>query len=183
MNKFKTLHVTFQSGPCAGKSTYTASIFSKLKQNKIHAEMIDEYAKSVVQEDLLPKLKNQIYLFSKQHKKQLMLDKKVEVVITDSALPLVLMYDKGKTKFLKELVMSEFNKFNNLNIFLKRDPSPDNYTEIGRAHNLQQAIEIDNQILDFLKQNEISYIEIESKQENIDVLFDIIKTKIHNDNN
>lgn len=179
MKKQKTLFVSFWAGPCTGKSTFTAELFARLKWNKIHAEVIDEYAKQMVWEELFPKLKNQIYIFAKQHKKQLMLDGKIEVAITDSALPLVLMYDKGKTKYLREIVLSEFNKFNNLNIFLKRNLDPENYTQVGRAHTFEEAKQIDQDILDFLNENEIEFIEVDAVQDNIEYLVTLIKEKLN----
>jgi len=170
----KTLHINLYAGPGTGKSTMAADIFSKLKYKNINAELITEYVKELVWEESFKKITNQIYLFAKQLKKHSTLENKVDVLITDSALPLGLIYDNGNTKYLKELILSEFNKFDNLNIFLKRTKK---YNPNGRMQTELEAIEKDKEILSFLEENNIEYITIEATNTAYIEILNIIKKR------
>lgn len=167
----KTLHINFWAGPGTGKSTIAAAIFANLKWLDKDCELISEYAKDMVWEESFKKLTNQIYIFSKQHKKHFVLDGKVDYVITDSAIPLTCIYDND-TKYLKELVLSEFNKFNNLNILLKRTKK---YNTNGRTQTFDEAISVDNKILNFMKNCHIPYYELDATPDCVQQIMDIIK--------
>lgn len=168
----KTLHINLYGGPGTGKSTIAAELFSKMKWNKLDSELISEYAKQIVWEESFTKLKNQIYLFAKQHKRHVILDGKVKYVITDSPLPLNTVYDNENTKYLKDLVFSEFNKFNNINIYLNRKKE---YNPNGRTQTYTEAIEKDIQILNLLKNNNVDYITIDADENAVNEIFNIIK--------
>lgn len=173
----KTLHVNLWAGPGSGKSTMASHIFAKLKWNKIDCELISEYAKQIVWEESLKKLDNQIYLFAKQHNKHYILENKVQVVITDSPLPLGCIYDNNNTKYLKNLIFSEFNKFENLNFYLNRCKT---YNPNGRTQTLEQAIEKDNEIKKYMFDNNIPHISIDATEESIITIVDLIKRKLNN---
>ena len=169
----KTLHINLFGGPGTGKSTIAAELFSKLKWNKMDSELISEYAKQIVWEESFSKLSNQIYLFAKQHKRHIILNGKVDYVVTDSPLIMGNVYDNNDTKFLHELIFSEFNKFNNLNIFLIRDKE---YNPNGRTQTFVEAIEKDNEIKKLLDENNVNYLTIIANENAVNVIFDIIKT-------
>lgn len=168
-----TKHIGFWAGPCVGKSTTAAYVFSQLKQQDYNCELISEYAKDIVWEESFNKLKNQIYVFGKQHQKHFVLNGKVDFVITDSPLPLTLIYDQNNTEYLKELVMSEFNKFDNINIFLERSKK---YNPVGRMQTYEEAVEKDKQILQFMEDNKIPYIKMSTID--LDLIIDEIKRQI-----
>ncbi len=171
----KTLHINLYAGPGSGKSTTAAAVFAKLKWNKIECELISEYAKQQVWQESFKTLDNQIYLFAKQHNKHVILENKVDVVITDSPLPMGCVYDNGRTKYLKEMTLNEYNKFNNLNIFLIRCKE---YNPNGRMQTEVEAIEKDEEIAQFLFDNNIPYISIPGEEESIDKIVDIIKKEL-----
>jgi hypothetical protein len=172
----KTIHINLWAGPGTGKSTMAAGIFAALKWNKIDCELISEYAKQIVWEESYTKLNNQIYLFGKQYSKHYNLEGKVKVVITDSPIPMGCVYDAGKTKYLKELVMSEFEKFENLNYFLirKKDYNPN-----GRMQTLEEAIEKDHEIRKFMIDHNINCQEIDAVEESISLIVEDIKIKLN----
>jgi hypothetical protein len=171
----KTIHVNLWAGPGTGKSTMAAGIFAALKWNKIDCELISEYAKQIVWEESYTKLNNQIYLFGKQYSKHYNLEGKVKVVITDSPIPMGCVYDGGKTKYLKELVLSEFEKFDNLNYFLLRRKD---YNPNGRMQTLEEAIEKDREIRLFMEEHDISCSEIEAVEEGVQYIVEDIKRKL-----
>jgi len=171
-----TLTVNLFGGPGAAKSTTAAQIFAELKWSKIKCELITEYVKSLVFEQNFYKMKDQLYIFAKQHRKHVILNGKVDVVITDSPLPLGVYYDKNNTEYLKEIVMSHFNKFNNINILLKRNSD---YDTTGRQQTLEEAILVDIEVEQLLIDNNIPYITIPASKENIPQLIELIKTELN----
>lgn len=169
-----TLHINLFAGPGTGKSTTAAGLFAALKWANKDCELISEYAKDVVWEESFTKLENQIYIFSKQHKKHFTLNGKVDYIVTDSPIPLTCIYDRNETKYLKELVLSEFNKFNNLNILLKRTKD---YNPNGRTQTFEEAIEIDTKIINFMDNNNIPYFIVEATPNCITEIIDLINKK------
>jgi len=158
MSMKKTLVINLFGGPGVGKSTLCASVFAKLKIMGIDCEMATEYAKDMVWEESYKKLENQIYIFGKQHARVHRLLGKVDVVITDSPLLNSIVYDKTDNFALRKLVISEFWKLNTLNFYIGRKL---NYEENGRVQTLKQAIDVDNAYLKLIKENDITYFEIE----------------------
>ena len=163
----ETLHVNLWAGPGTGKSTIAAEIFGKLKWAKIDCELINEYAKELVWEESQNKLGNQIYVFGKQLHKHYIINGKVKVAITDSPLPLGCIYDEGKTKHLKDLVLSEFNKMNNMNIYLIRTKE---YNPNGRNQTYEEALVKDKEIEEFMNDNNIDYTVAFAKEDTAEIL-------------
>lgn len=179
--KRKTLFVNFYSGPGAGKSTLAAAIFAELKFSKISSEIISEYAKQLVWEESFPKMRNQIYVLGKQHNKQFSVNGKVDVAVTDSPFILSLIYDANDTIYLKEMAMGAFNKFWNLNIFLER---LNDYDPEGRTQKtVEEAIQKDVEIRQFLLDNNIPYVSILADKNNIPRIMELIKTELTNNGN
>lgn len=170
----KTLFVNLYGGPCAGKSVTAAGLFAELKWARVKTELISEYAKQLVFEESYPKLKNQIYILGKQHNKQFMLNGKVDIAVTDSPFILSLIYDEGRTKYLREMAMFEFNKFWNLNIFLEREADA-GYDPTGRTQKTQEeAVLRDDEIKKFLDDNGIEYTSVRATKDNLQVIMKLI---------
>ena len=75
--------------------------------------------------------------------------KHVDLIITDSPLLLGCIYDDDE--ILKQLIIREYNKYNNIDIFLHRNMQFE-YQSNGRMQSLPEAIEKDNQICELVKQ-------------------------------
>lgn len=155
--------VNILGGPGAGKSSMTASVFSFLKWNDINCEMALEYAKEVVWAKAENLLRNQLYVFGQQHNRIYHLLDKVDVIITDSPLLLSIIYDKTKNSHLRELVLSEFCKFNNINYLLNRKKK---FNPNGRLQNEEEAKDLDSQLRILLKGYAIPFKEIDGVPEN-----------------
>lgn len=173
----KTLVVNLIGGPSSGKSSMAAGLFSKLKWNKVRSELVTEYAKHAVWEESTFQLTNQIYLFGQQHHKQFILNGKVDVIITDSPIILGAIYDTANTPYLKELMLSEFNKFWNFNILLERKKE---YDKVGRMQTEQEAIQKDIECKKFLNDNNIEYITLPGEEASIEIIYNKI-LKLLND--
>lgn len=169
----ETLFINLFGGPGTGKSTLCASIFTELKMRHIDCEMALEYAKDVVWEESFQKLKNQIYIFGKQHSRINRLDGKVDVVITDSPLINSIIYDLSKNPYLKSLVLYEFSKLRSLNLYLNRITE---YNPNGRTQTLEGALEVDLNYKKLLDENDIPYREITVGVDSIEsIINDILK--------
>lgn len=163
------------AGPGSGKSTTCAGLFSKLKLAGINCEMVLEYAKEKVWENSLDVLEDQIYIFAKQLHRLNRLKDKVDVIITDSPLLLSLVYNKNSySRAFSELVYEQFEKFNNINYFIKRDES---FNPARRIENLEEAMEKDEEIYDLLYTNDIDY-KLINKKDAVDIIFNDIIAKL-----
>lgn len=170
MPKNKATIVNLYSGPGSGKSTTAAHIFYELKRRHVNVELTNEYAKWLVYEENYRKVKNQLYLFSKQHNQVFRLLDKVDYIIMDSPLILSAIYDAEQSDALKNIILHEHNKFRNINFFIERETD---YQQDGRYHKLEEAIEIDNKILNFLDTNGIPYIKV--KLNSVDKILEHLK--------
>lgn len=135
MNK-KSIVINLIGSPSAGKSTITSELFSKLKWMGIDSEIVSEYAKDLTWEKRAETLKNQRYIFGKQHHRLFRVNNQVDIIVTDCPLVLNLHYERvygGKSKVFEQLVKEEISKFDNINIFLNRtkpyNPNGRNQTE------------------------------------------------------
>ena len=82
--------------PGAGKSTGAAYIYSQLKMRGINVELVTEYAKDKVWEENTVVFKNQAYIFGKQFYRISRCEDKVDIIITDSPLPLSIIYNQNE---------------------------------------------------------------------------------------
>ena len=146
--------VNLIGGPGSGKSTIASGLFFELKKMGINAELALEFAKDKVWEESFRTLDDQIYIFAKQYHKLWRLNGKVNVIITDSPLPISLYYMKEKSEYFNKFVIEQYNKFNNLMFFIERGES---YQQEGRIQTLEESIEIDNELLRLMIDNNIKF--------------------------
>lgn len=169
----ETIVINLIGGSGSGKSTIASGIFYNLKKNNIDCEMALEFAKDKVWEESYRTLDDQIYVFGKQYHRLWKLLGKVDVIITDSPLILSAIYNKEQSDYFENFIIEQFKKFNNKVYFIERNPSQ--YQENGRMQNLEEAIEIDEKILDILKRNNISFMSIVNEKAVDFILSDIMK--------
>lgn len=147
-------------GPGVGKSTLAAELFTIFKKRGCNVEIATEYAKDLTYEERFNILKkDQLYVFAKQRKKIDILYKNTDIVICESPLLLSLVYakfddDQINHKF-NELVQVCTNKYHNLDVWIPRNPAW--YKNEGRIQTLQEAIDIDNKILEIIPDGYLTY--------------------------
>lgn len=166
--------VNLFAGPGSGKSTTCAGVFAKLKLVGVNCEMALEYAKDKVWEESNKVLDDQIYVFGKQLHRIFRLKDKVDVVITDSPILLSIIYDKTGNKYFSDLVLNQFNNFDNRNYFIERTTV---YNPKGRLQTEDEAKEIDKVLLDLLKDCNIEYDSV-GKNEAVDYIFNKIMKEL-----
>jgi hypothetical protein len=150
--------INLWSGPCAGKSTTAAGLFYEMKKRGIEVELVTEYAKDLVWENRHNILEDQIYVFAKQQRRIARLkDHHIDWVITDSPIPLGLCYTKPGLlgNNFASLVLEVFDRYQNHNFFLTRRVP---FNPVGRNQKTEQdALHLDEKILQLLNDHEISY--------------------------
>jgi adenylate kinase family enzyme len=145
-------------GPGAGKSTTAASIFYEMKKRQIAVELVTEYAKDMTWEKRHNVLSDQLYILAKQNRRIQRLMGQVDWVITDSPLPLGLIYQQADYfKSFEPFVMEVWNSYDNHNFLIGRDFD---YQPEGRNQNLQQAVQVDQDIHKLLVDQNISFSRI-----------------------
>jgi len=165
------------AGPGVGKSTTAAKVFAELKMRGVNCEMALEFAKDKVWEESFKTMDDQIYIFGKQFHKIWRLKDKVDVIICDSPLPISIVYDKENSKAFHELIMEQFNKFNNLNFYLKRSAV---YQKSGRVQTEEEAKKIDKVVEGVLIDYKIPFVtlDIDNAAKNIvDIAIDTLLKK------
>lgn len=153
--------------PGSGKSTCAAYVFAKLKMKGINAELITEFAKDKVWENNTEVFKNQPYIFGKQSYRMSRCRDKVDVIVTDSPLPLTLLYNQDTILGCEfdQVVMNVFTSYTNMNFLLKRDFP---YSKIGRHENEEQSKNLESPLKTLLSIHKIPYFEIESNSNTYD---------------
>lgn len=162
----KALVINLFGGPGCGKSTTMARIFADLKIQGYNAEMVSEFAKDLVYEQRQETMKDELYIFAKQHHRMFRVNDKVDIIITDRPLLLTNVYASlylPKDEFQKDLlqlVNTTFSTFDNINILLDRE-GVEYHTE-GRLQDQSQSEEIDKMTKEELNRNGHDYAIIKS---------------------
>lgn len=156
--------------PGSGKSTGAAYIFSKLKMAGINAELVSEFAKDKVWEETKAVFENQAYIFGKQSFRMSRCKDKVDVIITDSPLPLSIFYNKNKEVYgasFDKSVMDVFNSYQNLNFLINRVKP---YNPKGRFQTEEESNALKAPMIEFLKSQNINYVEMDGNLQSYDVI-------------
>lgn len=152
----KPLVINLSGAPGAGKSTGAAYIFSQLKQLGVNCELVGEFAKDKTWEHNALALSCQEYVFGKQSYRLARCRDDVDVIITDSPLPLSIIYNSNPSieDSFPKLVMDIFNTYHNLNFFLKRVKP---YNPKGRNQTEEESDELSKKIINLYDNLEIDY--------------------------
>ena len=156
MYKDKCIVINFISGPGVGKSIIAAEIFARLKREFVSVEISPEYIKNKIREGSKKAIQSQVYIFGNQQYQLFYMKDEVDVIVTDSPLILSTIYDVTKCEELKNLVIKEFNKYNNVVYYIERDMSVP-YEKEGRFEDSDEARKVDNLVKGFLEDNNINY--------------------------
>jgi hypothetical protein len=145
-------------GPGAGKSTTAAGLFYEMKKMRLEVELVTEYAKDMVWEGRHNILEDQIYIFAKQQRRISRLrDHNIDWVITDSPIPLGLVYlrEGALGNNFHDLVMEVFDSFSNHNFLLQRNFE---YNPIGRNQkDVEEARVYDRKVADLLDARNVPF--------------------------
>ena len=171
--------VNLFGSPGSGKSTGAAYIFSKLKMHGVNVELVTEYAKGKTWEHNREALANQAFIFGNQYFSISRCEKQVDVIITDSPLPLGLIYktDRRLGGSFDRVVFDVFNSYDNVNYFVLRDKP---YNPAGRNQTEQESTEISARIVLMLQKWGIKYETIRGNEEQYNTVVDAVLRLISN---
>lgn len=176
------LVVNMFAGPGTGKSTNTALIFGKLKQQGVNCEIAHEFAKDLTWEERKNALLYQPYVIGKQMWKVERLQKKVDVIVTDSPIIFGLIYREPHIPAsFDQFVVDTFKKWDTFNIFLKRMPEYHKFNPAGRSQTESEAKELDQIIYDLLKHNDIDFTSVDADEFASDYITALIHCRLNKD--
>ena len=159
--------VNLYGAPGAGKSSGAAYIFSKLKMAGVNAELVTEFAKDKVYEQSKKVFENQAYIFGKQYFRITRCQDDVDVIITDSPLPLSIIYNKdpvlGAT--FNQLVREVISQYETMDYFVFRDKP---YNPKGRFQNEEESNKLAEEIFEFLELEKITFCPIKGNEDGYD---------------
>lgn len=169
-----TIVVNLFGAPGAGKSTGAAYIFARLKMNGVDAELVTEFAKDKVWEENPAPFKNQAYMFGKQSYKIGRCAGKVDVIVTDSPLPLSIYYNNEErlTENFDNTVMDVFRSYLNMNYLLTRVKP---YNPNGRHQTESESDKVAEGLKTLLHEQSIPYASKDGDKDGYDeIVLDVI---------
>ena len=150
-----------------------------MKSKGYKVELVTEFAKDLVYQESFFRLKDQLMILARQNHKLWVLKDKVDYAIVDSPLLLSQHYfqDNGdySEKLFKDVVLDTYNRYDNLNVFLKIKIKEHPYQQYGRSQTLEEAIEIDNSIKNILEEVKADYKSILVSKSTVKDIFKLIK--------
>jgi nicotinamide riboside kinase len=171
----KLIVVNLFGAPSTGKSALRAHLFGQMKWNGISCEESYEYVKARVWEDSLNSIKNQIYIFGKQHNQLFRLRDKVDVAITDAPLMNSILYDKNNDELFRKLVHREFETYDNLNFVINRSKP---YDPKGRYQTEKEADAVGEDVLKILDNYDVKYQKIPGGPDSVQSILDVVINRL-----
>jgi hypothetical protein len=165
-------------GPSTGKSTIAAGLFFEMKKKGLKVEYVTEYAKDLVYSKDFYRLKDQLYILAKQHHPWFKLEGQLDFTINDGPFILGIIYLQDhphlQRDLFEELIISIWNSYETINIFLERDLEKHPYQEYGRKESLSEALNKDKEILDMLIKNKIPYHKVKVGENTVQEIMELI---------
>lgn len=156
------------AAPGSGKSTTGAGLFFKMKIARKSVELVTEYAKDLTYEGLIG-LVDQYRIFAEQERRQRRLIDHVEWAITDSPLPLSLIYaSPERLDEMRDVVLNRFDTYDNYNFFIRRTKP---YWKVGRNQTEEESDILATRIRGMLDDHDIGYVEVDGDETAPDVIY------------
>lgn len=149
--------INLWGAPGSGKSTLAAELFSIMKKRSLNVELVTEFAKDMTWENNMTAIGCQEYIFGNQSWRLERLRDKVDFIITDSPLPLSILYNNEKRinkNDFSNVVMDVFNSFKNVNYVMTRKYD---YIENGRNETEEEANDIQKNMMNLLLEKNIDH--------------------------
>lgn len=168
-------------GPGTGKSTLASGLFYNMKLLNYNVEFVQEFAKELVYENRTNVLKHdQLFVLANQNRNLLIkaFEPSIDYIIMESPILLSNVYFNELSiyseKIFKDFVLDLFNKYNNINFYLKRS-SVKEFSTTGRIHSEYESKLIDLNILRYLESNSINFYKIDIDNNSINKIIELIK--------
>lgn len=170
----KPIVINLFGPPGSGKSTGAAEVFAALKKSGVNAELVTEFAKDKTWEHNATALGCQEYVFGKQSYRLARCRNDVDVIVTDSPLPLSIIYNTNPalgSKF-NEVVLNIFNTYSNYNYYINRVKP---YNPKGRNQTEAESDALGEPIKNLLAMGGIEYRTVDGDDAGYQSIIDEIK--------
>jgi len=162
----ETKIINLFGGPSIGKSSVASGVFHELKRRHISVDVPYEFPKVLAWDKNYPAIRDQFYVIGNQHRGIARSYGSVQYIVVDSPILLSLIYKNFYDdtpsypssfygKEFDDFILSLHNKYDSVNVFLKRNPTT--FQDDGRYQNLQESITIDERLKKLLNDNNIPY--------------------------
>jgi adenylate kinase family enzyme len=170
------LVLNLYGSPGAGKSVAATSLFAKLKKEHIPVAFVNEFATECVLEENEMALSNQIFIWANQQYRIHCAYQHAQVTVTDSPILLGLIYNTEASPALKDVILEQYHKYNNFNVFIELD-SEYPYNMTGRLHSFTESISIQNQLRELLYEHDIPLLDYNdaSEEEIVQLILESLK--------
>lgn len=160
--------VSFFGRPSAGKSTTASYVFSLLKENGYHAELVQEWVKKLAHQKVELDYWHQLLIFSEQLMSERFLHAKDQdiITVTDSPVCLGWMYARHyDIEFWPQLleIWRIYQKRSPKELMIRLDPGDRFYNEKGRWQTYEQALELDRKFLSWMEEEGIQFTTFNTK--------------------
>jgi len=172
------ININIFGGPGTGKSTTAAGVFYDMKVTNHKVEYVQEYAKDLTYGQDNVKLSDQLLLLGEQHHRMFRLKDHVDYVIHDSPFVTGMAYVSEQLIPVKEyesLVLALYNRYQHINIFLRRNLEEHKYQSYGRNQSLDESLIKDTLIKTWLEDNHIPFYEVQMGKTSVQEIIKIIK--------
>lgn len=170
----KTKIINLYGGPGTGKSTAAAFVYHQLKCQHINAELVREYVKEWAWEKRPISMYDQIYFLGKQSRKESMLYGKVDWIVTDAPIMMILYYAQkycsvSVSEGVRAAVLALYRQaaedgHQHYHVLLNRTTP---YQAEGRYQTEKEALEMDDEIYKMLSSLKIPVINSATGEENL----------------
>lgn len=160
--------------PGSGKSTGAAEVFAALKKCGVNAELVTEFAKDKTWEHNATALGCQEYVFGKQSYRLARCRNEVDVIVTDSPLPLSIIYNRNPAlgDRFNEVVLHVFDTYRNYNYYINRVKP---YNPKGRNQTEAESDALGEPIKNLLHSSNIGYRTVNGDDEGYQTIINEIK--------
>jgi adenylate kinase family enzyme len=154
--------INLYGGPGTGKSTTASALFAVMKRKGINCELVTEFAKEFVWQHSTIKPIDQVFVVATQVRRQNILNGQVDYIITDSPIPLGIVYNSiYDTRYYDKFILDLYSKFENIDVFLNRKKP---YQQMGRFQTEQEAMSLDYSIISMLDYYRVPYIRMDADE-------------------
>ena len=161
------------AGPSVGKSTLSAYIFFNMKMRGYKIELVQEYVKEFVYDKRIRRKYDQLNIFARQlEREERVLSYSDDVmVVTDCpfvmSIPYAQMLGFPDCTALVNIAKAFDTDYPPVNIFLTRSDEIE-FDPDGRYQNsIDEARAVDDMIYEFLRENDIKFVEIKPKKNDV----------------